>query len=497
MEALSAKKIAEIVGGILLSGDGERKITEVSTSSKEGEEATLFVPVIGEKVDAHDFIKDAYRNGMRVTFTSREEVENDTTEMTYIKVDQTVAALQRLGSFYRDQFQIPIIGITGSVGKTTTKEMVAAALSVKYNVLKTIGNMNSQVGLPKMMLKITPEHEIAVIEMGMSMPGEMERLVEIAKPQAVIMTNIGVSHIGQLGSKENIRKEKLNIVNAFNESSVLFLNGEDELLNQVYIEYQKNWNVDHKDRGNIGTIQCSHVDVSQKTKEALTKATIVTFGQNEECTFYAKDVVNVQEETHFTLCIKDKDMRKEEPIILRVLGIHNVLNAVVALAIAYHYGIDPAKAKQGLYEYQPISMRGEIENIKGITLVDDTYNASPDSMRSSIDVLEALPNAKRRIAVLADILELGELSKDCHEEVGKYVATKKVDLLITIGAEAAYIADAVRNTNKNIMVKSFLVKEEAMELILSEMKAGDAIILKGSRGMQLEVITKAIKSSLM
>lgn len=488
MESYSALKIAEIVGGSILHGDGNRLVSNVSTNSKEGNTTTLFVPIIGERVDAHNFIQDAYKNGMRVTFTMRDYIEEQTEDMTYIKVTHTLDALQQFAAYYREQFTLPIIGITGSVGKTTTKEMIAAALSVKYNVLKTSGNMNSQVGLPQMMLKIEREHDIAVIEMGMSLPGEMERLAKVAKPDLAVITNIGVSHIGQLGSKENIREAKLNIINEFNEGAMLFVNGEDELLKEVYDSCKEN-----KSSTDFTQKQLK-IKVSSETRKALETANVKAFGLQDGFEFYAKNIQNIGEQTFFNFCFLDSRGRMiEEEIILNVLGTHNVLNAVVALAVAYTYGISPKDAKEGLFLYRPISMRGQIERLQGITLVDDTYNASPDSMKSAVDVLLALPDAKRRIAVFADILELGEMSRECHYGVGTYLSKTSVDLVVTIGKEANYINEAIHEKNDKIESINFLENESAANYLLSELNHGDCIILKGSRGMHLDEIVGKIK----
>lgn len=492
MESFSALKIAEIVGGSILYGDSNKVISDISTNSKEGNENTLFVPIIGERVDAHNFIIDAYNSGIRVTFTMRDTIEENTEEMTYIRVTHTLDALQQIATYYRDQFTLPIIGITGSVGKTTTKEMIAAALSVKYNVLKTIGNMNSQVGLPQMMLKIAPEHDIAVIEMGMSLSGEMERLAKIVKPTLAVVTNIGVSHIGQLGSKENIRAAKLNIMNEFQKDTILFVNGEDELLYEVYDAYRK-------DFADIETSKKqSNIKVSSETRKALNNAKVEAFGLQSDFAYSAKNIRNVGEQTFFNFCFLDsRGKMVEEEIILNVLGTHNVLNAVVALSVAYTYGIKPQDAKKGLEEYRPISMRGGIEKLQGITLVDDTYNASPDSMKSAVDVLLALPETKRRIAVFADILELGEMSRSCHYDVGKYLAGTTVDLVVTVGSEAGYIIDGIRDNNDRITTLNFMDNERASKYLLSELKSGDSIILKGSRGMHLDEIVHKIKERFM
>lgn len=494
MEAMNAVTLADIVCGNIIAGDGNRQIDDVSTNSKTGNETTLFVPIIGERVDAHNFIRDAYDNGMRVTFTMREHPEENTGDMTYIKVEDTIQALKRLGAYYREQFDIPVIGITGSVGKTTTKEMISAALSVKYNVLKTIGNMNSQIGLPQMMLKLTKEHEIAVIEMGMSMPGEMEKLAVVAKPQYAVITNIGVSHIGQLGSKENIREAKLNIINEFTQGSKLFINGEDDYLYPLYESFGQNTRNDTKK-----TNTSVNIKTSAMSWKSLENHEIIAFGLRDEFPCYAKNIETIGEETHFTYCFTDKEgHEKEENIILSVLGIHNVLNAVVALTIAFHFDIDPSLSKEGLRRYQPIEMRGNIEKRSGIVLVDDTYNASPDSMKSAIDVLLSLPDTKRKLVVFADVLELGELSKECHYEVGTYLSDKDVDIVVTIGKEALYIADAIQDLskekkNRTIEVRSFQNNIEASEYLLNELKTGDGIILKGSRGMKLDEIVREIR----
>ncbi len=490
MKRMTVKEIAAITGGIVEGGSEDVTVTGFSTNSKEGDEHTLFIPVIGERVDAHDFIKDAYQNGMRAAFWSREEINKEVPDMAYIKVGNTVDALQKLGAWYREQFNIPVVGITGSVGKTTTKEMIAAALETKYNVLKTSGNMNGQIGLPQMMCRIEPEHDIAVIEMGMSIPGEMEKLTPIAKPETVVMTNIGVSHIGQLKTKENIRKEKLNIVNAFTEGSTLFVNGDDVLLNEIFEEFGKNKS-DDKEK----TQNSIKIDISDATKSGLEKAEVDTFGLGSGCTFYADQIETCGEKTYFTFHGAYMDEKRgmvpvEERVVLSVLGNHNVSNALAALAVAMKYGIEPAVAKTGLENYRPISMRGGIRNVNGITVIDDTYNASPDSMKSAIDVLTALGNVKRRVAVLADILELGEISKECHRQVGEYIATQKVDEVITIGMEAAAIIEGIKEHNSKIKVAHYDTREQAKEALEADLTSGDAVIFKGSRGMKLDQLVK-------
>jgi UDP-N-acetylmuramoyl-tripeptide--D-alanyl-D-alanine ligase len=519
MEALSVKEIARAVGGRILCGDENTRITSVGTNSKNMEPDSLFVPIVGERVDAHDFIEDAFRSGAAACFTSREGTENK--YKVYIKVTDTLKALQALGTFYRNRYTIPVIGITGSVGKTTTKEMIAAALGTRYNVLKTEGNMNSQVGLPLMMLRMESRHEIAVIEMGMSEEGEMEKLADIAKPETAVMTNIGVSHIAQLKTRENIRKEKLNIINSFGKESVLFINGDDDLLGELYKTEDK---------------KPDTLDICEKTRDKYTEASVISFGTGEFCDYRAKDIQTIDGETHFILKKKygiktngnadgtpadspagiirgrtegivsgntginddgSSDVNDDQPeeIVLKVLGIHNVLNALSALAVAEYYDIPVSVARKGLYEYQPIAMRGQIKEVNQIKLIDDSYNASPDSMKSGIQVLLELEGMKRRIAVLADVLELGEISAQCHYEVGLYISEQKIDEVVTIGKEAYHIAKAIQDKKAPVLTSSFMNNQEAIEYLLNHIKPGDGILVKGSRGMKTDEIVKAINEA--
>lgn len=481
---ITVKQIVDAVGGTLLSGSEDSLVTSASVNSREIEEGALFVSIIGEKVDGHRFIDGAFENGAAAALVAENAgVDHFVDGKAYIQVKDTLSALQALGSWYRDQFTMPVIGITGSVGKTTTKEMVGAALATKYNVIKTLGNMNSQIGLPLMMFHFEPEHEVAVIEMGMSEEGEMERLSAIAKPDMAIMTNIGVAHIGQLGSQENIRKEKLNLINvtakqenALKTGRKLFLNGDDKLLREI------------KEK-------TASIQITEQTKTALEGTERVLFGLEEDCAFYGKDVRVKEGKTHFTLVFPEG----EEEIVLSVLGLHNVENALVALAAAYELGIAPSVAKQGLLEYQPIAMRGQVHNHNGMTIVDDTYNASPDSMKSSTNVLLQMENLDRRIIVLGDVLELGEVSYQCHYEVGTFIAKasyqgKTIDEVVTVGQEAKAIAEGVRDSLEGnaIAVHSYDNNEDALCYLKEQAKEKTGIIVKGSRGMHMETIIEGL-----
>ncbi len=481
MNSVSVKDICSFVDGSLLYNENtlSREAAEcmmvdsVIIDSRQGAENTLFVPFIGERHDAHDFIPDVYRLGTRVCFTSRKHTESGTDGMVYICVEDTLEALQKLGTAFRKQFRGKVIGITGSVGKTTTKEMVALALSDNAKVLKTFGNRNGQIGVPLMMLELDNSYDVAVIEMGMSMPGEMERLARIALPDMAVMTNIGVAHIGQLGSQENILKEKLNICSCFaKEGGVLLVNGEDEWLNRVE---------DYLPEGN--------------------RIKVVRFGLSDASDYYADAVQGYERHSEFIFCDKSE---AKIPVKLSALGMHNIIDAVSALATAKEAGKDVALAEKQLETYEPMASRGRLEQVGELLLIDDTYNASPDSMRSGLDTVESLKVSGKKVVVLADILELGELSESCHREVGAYAANKKIDCLITIGTEAGYIAEQARlvlqqtgqsaeYAEGNMIIRTCASRDEAFMECLSGLQAGDAVYLKGSHGMRLDLLAQQLR----
>ena len=490
MIPVKVEQIVEATGGSLLVGNASAQIENVVIDSREQAERALFVPIIGEKTDGHKYVSGALNNGARALFMQketsyREEILSLAEEAgaAVIAVEDTIAALQQLAAWYRGSFDIPVVGITGSVGKTTTKEMIAAALETRKRVLKTIGNKNSQIGLPLMMFYLDPSYDIAVIEMGMSEPGEMKNLAAVARPECAVVTNIGVAHIAQLGSKENIRKEKLNIVNEFGKNSTLFVNGNDTLLHKTATEITQN----------RITIDCN-----ETTKAVLEKARAITYGicdgEEAEFDFTAKQLVTGGSGISFTVVYRENSEERQVPVKLKVYGNHNVMNALVALAVAKHYGIAPEQAAKGLAAYEPIAMRGQIKKERGITWIDDTYNASPDSMKSGAQVMLSL-EGKRYIAVFADVLELGEVSEELHREVGTYLATltekgRKTDVLLTVGPNAAFIAEEAKK-NGMTEVQKFSSNQDAVTYLQGILAEGDVVLVKGSRGMKTEEIVKA------
>ncbi len=491
MKAITIEQIVSVTGGILLAGAKEAKIEQITIDSREDAVNGLFVPIVGEKTDGHKYVAGAAEHGATALFMQesssfKEEILALAAEkkLSVISVKDTVRALQDVAGWYRNQYKVPVVGITGSVGKTTTKEMIFAALETEKRVLKTIGNKNSQIGLAQMMFYLEESFDIAVIEMGMSEVGEMKNLARVARPECAVMTNIGVAHIAQLGSRENIRKEKLNIVNEFVQESCLIVNGNDPLLNETATQITQN----------AVTIDCDkETKLVLENKEASESSiSAVTYGIGEGFDYSAGNIRATASGVRFDVTVKKT--QKSYPVQLKVYGNHNVMNALAAIAVAERYGIAPECAIPGLSVYEPIAMRGQIKKKDGITWIDDTYNASPDSMRSGVQVLLSL-ESKRRIAVLADVLELGEQSEQLHREVGTYIATtveQRVDCLVTVGPNSAFIAD---EAGKHGMqeIHSFSTNVDAEEFLKTYLCSGDTVLVKGSRGMRTEEILQAFE----
>lgn len=444
-------EIVKAVGGKLLCGDcaADPVITAFATDSREVKAGVMFVPLAGERVDGHDFIQKALENGASAAFTEREIAA----DKPLVLVNDCRAALQKAAAWYRAQFQLPIVGITGSVGKTTAKEMVAQALTAKFNVYKTPGNHNSQVGVPITLCGLKKEHSAAVIEMGVSMPGEMARIAAVAKPTCAVMTNIGVSHIEFMKSRENIMAEKSKIADHMPIDGVLFVNGDDDLL---------------------------------PTLKETCKHKVVTFGLGPRCDWRGYSMREADRGTFFTC---EGPGGEKQEMFVPAAGEHNVRNALASMAVARYLGVSAEDAVRAIGAYKTPAMRQQIVNVGGLVLIDDSYNASPDSMRSALDVLGSRRVGGKRVAVLADMLELGDFSKQGHFETGRYAAEKGVNLLVAVGERARDIAAGYGES-----AVWFADNAEASEFLLKNLSAEDAVLVKGSRGMATEKIVEAIKN---
>lgn len=467
MKPIVIQDIVTATGGTLLQGDASLVVMNVTTDSREVTEGTLFVPIVGERRDGHDFIPDVFAKGAVCTFTEREKPQTE--KGCYIQVENTLKALQDFAAWYRNLFsEVTIIGVTGSVGKTTTKELIAAVLEKKYRVLKTFGNMNSQIGLARMMFELDETIEIAVIEMGISEHGEMNRLVHIARPELAVMTNIGMSHIGNLGSRENICIEKSKIITCFPKGGKLYLcsNGDGRTMAETCID----------------TSICETGDCQ-----------FVFYGTENQPEYLAEDIK--VDGTHMKFSYYHGTVR--EDIELSVLGEHNVNNAVIALCLGERFGVSMDKMKEALYAYQPLKMRGDVLTHRGYTVIDDTYNASTDSINSGLASLLDRAGKHRSIAVLADVLELGDFAKEAHERVGRFLLEEErkgrtLSLLLTFGENAAYISNYVREGNSQIEVHHFETREDVTSYLIHHVREQDVILVKGSRGMAMDQVVKAL-----
>ncbi|SNX52792.1 UDP-N-acetylmuramoyl-tripeptide--D-alanyl-D-alanine ligase [Thermoanaerobacterium sp. RBIITD] len=452
---LKIEEIIKAVNGELLSGDLNTTINGISTDSRTIKEGELFIPLKGEKFNGEEFLEKALQKGSAAL---TESVENKGKyDKPIILVRDTKDSLHKLATFYRKKFKIPFIAITGSSGKTTTKDMIYAVLSKKYNVLKTEGNYNNEIGLPLTIFRLKKEHSIAVVEMGMSGFGEIRKLKNIAMPDIAVYTNIGVAHIEKLGSRENILKAKSELVEDFKCGNTIVLNADDDmlikLLNKNGVEYY-------------------------------------TYGINNG-DYKAYGIVSMENGVKYKALIDNDEMDIE----LCIPGRHNVYNSLAAICIGIKFGVNKEDIEEALRDFRPGAMRLNITDVKNIKIINDAYNANPGSMRAAISVLKYFNN-RRKIAVLGNMLELGEYSNIGHEEIGEYVKESNIDILITIGDLARKIAEgALKKGMSSINVFVCNDNKEAIDKLKNIMKKNDVYLIKGSRGMKMEEIVKFLQES--
>jgi len=456
MRVLSCKEILDYVNGTLIFGDSDEVVKGVSTDTRKINDGDLFIPLVGANFDGHDFIEEAFEKGARISLTEKRITTGK--RGTLIKVDNTLNAYGKLASFYRKKFDIPVIAVTGSVGKTSTKDMIACALSSKLNVLKTEANHNNEIGLPETLLKLENSHEAAVVEMGMRGFGEIAYLSRIAAPDIAVITNIGTAHIERLGSMENILKAKMEILEGLRYNGLIVLNGDDELL---YGEKEK---------------------IKYRT---------VYFGTNENADFRAFNIRDAGEAgTYFSIIFNNEKYE----IYVPVPGRHNVYNALAAFAVGCEVGLSPDDLIEGISRFSPGNMRMNILNKGSIKLINDTYNSNPQSLRAALKVLADISKGRRSIAVLGDMLELGRFSKIYHKSIGKYAAELGIDTVVTIGSSAYSIAEgAIEGGLPKEKVISFDTNKSATAFLNNYLRQGDVVLVKGSRSMKLEEVVEGIK----
>lgn len=433
----------ELLAGLTLAEPVS--IHAVVTDSRKVEPGCVFVCFPGERVDGHNFAAGAYQNGAAYIIANH-PVEGVPAERTVVVPDSALAMV-RMASNYRMLFSPRIIGVTGSVGKTTTKEFCYAVLSAFGNTLKTEGNQNNDIGVPNTLFRLENATEYAVVEMGMDHAGEIERLTRCVRPSAGIITMIGVSHLENLGTRENILKAKMEICAGLPDGAPLVLNADNDLL---------------------------------PTAQVPARLRAVWFGMENEADVRAENVETGAQGTTFTLV--DREYGRFS-VSIPTAGLHTVYDALSAYAAATRLGLDPATCAEALSRYQTTGMRQHIVEKGGVTVIEDCYNASPDSMKAAISVLKALPN-QRKIALLGDMLELGDASEEGHRHTGEWVADAGIDVLVAYGPRSAAMAQAAQA--RGVTTVHCQNAQEVLQCLQQFVQPGDALLAKASHAMKLE-----------
>lgn len=474
MKNMTPELIAAACGGTYVGSDDvkQREIKGVVIDSRLVEEDFLFIPIKGARADGHDFIPAVFAQGALAVLSER-RLEDPAG--AYILVEDTLTAMKRLAEYYRKTLDISVVGITGSVGKTSTKEMIASVLAQKYNVLKTEGNLNNEIGLPLTIFKIRGYHEAAVLEMGISEFGEMERLSRMARPDICVITNIGLCHLENLGTRDGILKAKTECFAHLKPGGTAVLNGDDDKLCT-----QKTVNGRPAVFYGIGREAKRDPAAENPAAENGTLA----FAEKE---VYATEVTTEGlTKTSCVIHLGEEHFAAEIPIA----GEHNVYNALAAACVGKQLGLTAEEIKRGIESVQTIGGRSNLIRKDGITIIDDCYNANPVSMQASIDVLANAPG--RKIAVLGDMGELGEDERALHAMVGAHFAGKRIDLLLCTGTLSAEIAEAVRKESSYTAVFYFSDKAELIEKIKHWKREGDTILVKASHFMGYAEVVRAL-----
>jgi UDP-N-acetylmuramoyl-tripeptide--D-alanyl-D-alanine ligase len=456
--------IADMIGSSseVLPRDQGMNIKGVSTDTRSILEGSLFIPIQGPRFNGHHYVREAIAKGAAASLWSRGEPDPPI-ELPLLIVEDTLAAIQQLAGAYRRQLQVKVVGITGSNGKTSTKDILASLLATQYKTQKTSGNLNNHLGVPLTLLQLEEDTEMAVIEMGMSGLGEIERLSRIAQPDAAIITNVSEVHLADLKSRDRIAQAKLEILSGLKPDGLFVFNGDNPLL----IEQ-------------LGQIAANRVNTS------------TTFGEASVHTWHP---------TSFSLSESGVVFAISDPasptLQLPLLGKHQMTNALGAIAVARHLGISYANIKEGLLRIEATGMRNERIRIGPHTLINDAYKSNPPSVRAALHTLYELKGYKRKIAVLGDMVELGEEAADMHREIGAELDKEHLDYLITLGSMANYIADSARAHFPDGHVFTCSTQQEVLLRLLEVTQNQDCLILiKGSRSLQMEHLVDAMRLKL-
>jgi UDP-N-acetylmuramoyl-tripeptide--D-alanyl-D-alanine ligase len=453
MKNMTLTNIAKAVNGQLFNNTVDEFITAsgVVIDSREVKNGFIFIATKGERVDGHSFIDDVFNKGAIGVIC---EKAPDNPKGAYILVEDSFQALKDVAEFYREQLDIKVVGITGSVGKTSTKEFIASVLSNKYNVLKTEGNFNNEVGLPLTVLKIKDDCQVAVLEMGISDFGEMHRLSKIAKPDVCVITNIGQCHLENLGSRDGILRAKSEIFDYMNENGIICLNGDDDKL---------------------------------ATLKKIKGIKPVFFGKDKKNDIYATNYENLGlEGSRAVINIKTKLKKIKIHARIKLPGEHMLFNALAATAVGIKLGLDISQISRGILQVKPVDGRSRIISNGDYTIIDDCYNANPVSMKAALDLLTCT-EGPRLVAILGDMFELGENEAGLHYSVGEYAASKNIDLIICVGELSRNIYEgAVSVSDSRSKIRYYPTKQELFDDIKNLVGENDVILVKASHGMHFE-----------
>ena len=457
MSGLSVDEIVRATDGELLVGARDVEFPAISIDSRKIQPGELFWAIKGDHFNGNDFIPEVLKKGAAGLVTDKGlSVCKGSENIPLIKVTSSLNALQRLATYNRRKHPVPLVAITGSNGKTTTKEIMASILESKYEVLKNEGNLNNLIGVPLTLLRLHTDHEVAVIEMGMNKAGEIRELAAMARPNLGIITNIGEAHLEGLGTIENIKRAKGELIEALSDEDQIVLNADDDAV----MEFQ-----------------------------AYAKGKVTTFGIENDATIMAGEVeIEWGKGTLFILYAGGSSI----PVLFPIYGIHQLYNALAASAAAYALGFSLQEIREGLEAYEGYSGRMEVIHIQGVAVINDSYNANPPSVRYAIETMKKLAEG-RTIAVLGDMLELGAYEEKIHSDLGRFAHEKGLDCIVTVGTRAKQIASgAIENGMELNRVLSFDSTMDAANYLKGEISEGDWILVKGSRGMKMETIASQL-----
>lgn len=465
---LIRKTVAQLVdmSGAIYKGElKELEVQGIKTDSRSTE-GGLFVPLTGERFDGHQFIQQAIDNGAKAALWKKGvAIPDGLEEFPFLYVRDPLASLQKLAMSYRGELFTRVVAITGSNGKTTTKDMTAALLSTAYKVSKTAGNLNNHIGLPLTILALEEDTDVAVVELGMSGFGEIELLAKIAQPDVAVITNIGDAHMLQLGSRRGIAQAKLEIIQGLGEEGVFIYNGDEPLLEEEMAKLFMPSTIEKKTFGLEATNDWSADHIS-----------LDPFKSTFEVQYLGKSCSVGQQH-------------------IMIPGRHNVSNALAAIAVARLFGVPAEQISEGFQSMQLTGMRiAPATAHNGATLLNDAYNANPTATRAAIDLLGSLSGFRKKWLVLADMLELGPDEENLHREMGEYADASKVDAVIACGALSTHIVEGARaHFNDDEQLQHFNSKEELIAWLLPRVKPEDLVLVKGSRGMKMEQVVEALE----